>query len=306
MLPLPPDHRFPMAKYRLLREAVERERLFGPGRLTVPEGATDGELLRVHHPGYLRRVTCGTLEPAEIRRIGFPWSAELVERSRRSVGGTIGACRAALEDGRGANLAGGTHHAFADRGEGYCVFNDVAVALRAAQAEGAIRRAVVIDCDVHQGNGTAAIFRGDPSVFTLSLHGRRNFPFHKEESDLDVELEDGTGDEAYLEALDHGLGRALPAARAELAVYVAGADPYRGDRLGRLSLTREGLAERDRRVLAACDRHGLPVAVVMAGGYAERVEEIVAIHLQTLRAALARPGSCPSPAAGAEAVSCPA
>ncbi len=299
VLPLPPEHRFPMAKYRLLREAVEEKGLFAPGRLRVPAAATDGELLRAHQPGYLRRVVDGALEPAEIRRIGFPWSSELVERSRRSVGGTIGACRSALEHGRGANLAGGTHHAFADRGEGYCVFNDVAVALRAAQSDGSIRRAVVLDCDVHQGNGTASIFRADPSVFTFSIHGRRNFPFHKEESDLDVELDDGIGDDAYLEALEAGVTRALSAARADLAVYVAGADPFHRDRLGRLALTRRGLAERDRRVFEECDRRGLPVAVVMAGGYAEPVTEIVRIHLETLRIAAGRPAPG-VPATGAE------
>ncbi|HJW89085.1 MAG TPA: histone deacetylase [Anaerolineales bacterium] len=206
----------------------------------------------------------------------------IVERSRRSVGGTLGACRSALESGLGINLAGGTHHAYADHGEGYCVFNDSAVAARTIQAEGRCRRVVILDCDVHQGNGTAAIFAGDPSVFTLSIHGAKNFPFHKETSDLDIALEDGTGDEPYLEALLAGLRTALRNAQADLAIYLAGADPFHGDRLGRLALSKAGLAERDRMVFEACQREGLPVAVVMAGGYAQRVEDTVDIHLATV------------------------
>ena len=216
---------------------------------------------------------------------GFPWSPELVERSRRSVGGTLGAARAALEDGTAANLAGGTHHAFADRGEGFCVFNDVAVAARAVQAEGRARRVAVLDLDVHQGNGTAALFRGDDSVFTLSVHGANNYPFQKEAGDLDVALPDGAGDEPFLEAVDRGVARALETG-PELAFYLAGADPWEGDKLGRLAVTREGLAERDRRVFGACARAGVPVAVVMSGGYAEEVEDTVAIHLHSVRTAL--------------------
>jgi acetoin utilization deacetylase AcuC-like enzyme len=223
-----------------------------------------------------------------VRRLGFPWSPALVERSRRSVGGTIAAARAALLDGVGLNLAGGTHHAFADRGEGFCVFNDVAVAARALQAEGAVEGAAVIDCDVHQGNGTAAIFAGDPRVFTLSIHGRGNYPFVKERSDLDVELPDGAGDAEYLAALDGGLDRALEVPPG-LVFYIAGADAYHGDRYGRLALSRGGLAERDRRVLGRCAAMGLPVAVVMGGGYAA-VEAVVAIHLETVRTAAASVG----------------
>jgi acetoin utilization deacetylase AcuC-like enzyme len=287
VLPLPPGHRFPMEKYRLLRERVEASGLVAPEDLLVPDPATDEEILRVHDAGYLERVQAGTLTREQLRRIGFPWSPAMVERSRRSAGGTIGACRAALVEGAAVNLAGGTHHAFRDRGEGYCVWNDAAIAARALQAEGRVRRVVIVDCDVHQGNGTAAVFRNDPTVFTFSIHGRRNFPFHKEESDLDVELEDGTGDDAYLEALADGLARALPLARAGLAIYVSGADPHERDRLGRLALTREGLAARDRLVLAACRNAGCRVAVVMAGGYGERVEETVEVHLQTVAAARA-------------------
>ncbi|MEM9593716.1 MAG: histone deacetylase [Acidobacteriota bacterium] len=282
VLPLPSDHRFPMAKYRLLRERVVAEAETGPFDLRVPEPASDEDILRAHDRDYLSRVKTGDLGRQAARRIGFPWSPELVERSRRSAGGTLAACRGALEDGAAVNLAGGTHHAFADRGEGFCVFNDAAVAARAMQAEGRARRILVVDCDVHQGNGTASIFTDDPTVFTLSLHGRRNYPFRKESSDLDVALDDGTEDGPYLEALDKALEWALPRARPDLAIYVSGADPFVGDRLGRLALTKEGLADRDRRVFEVFQRGRIPVAVVMAGGYAEDVEDIVDIHFRTV------------------------
>ncbi len=284
VLPLPEGHRFPMEKYRLLRERVADE---GLGALQVPEAATDEELLRVHDAGYLRRVVEGGLDRDEVRRIGFPWSPGLVERSRRSVGGTLGAARAALEDGTGANLAGGTHHAYADRGEGFCVFNDVAVAVRAVQAEGRAARVAVVDLDVHQGNGTARIFRDDPGVLTVSVHGAANYPFRKEESDVDLPLPDGAGDDAFLDAVDRAVEAALDH-RPDLAFYVAGADPYGGDRLGRLDVSRAGLAERDRRVYDGLAGAGVPVAVVMSGGYAERVEDTVAIHLASVRAAAER------------------
>jgi acetoin utilization deacetylase AcuC-like enzyme len=282
VLPLPQGHRFPMAKYALLRQRVVEAGLVAPERLREPHAATDEELTRAHTPEYLRRVVEGTLSAAEVRRIGFPWSAGMVERSRRSSGATIEACRAALEEGVAVNLAGGTHHAFADAGEGYCVFNDSAVAARAMQAEGRARRVVVLDCDVHQGNGTAAIFRTDPMVFTFSIHGARNFPLRKETSDLDVELPDGTGDAAYLEALAGGLWEALHRAGADLAIYLAGADPFAGDRLGRLCLSKAGLAERDRMVFRYCREAGLPVAVCMAGGYAHEINDVVDIHFQTV------------------------
>lgn len=284
VLPLPPQHRFPMSKYRLLRERVFAE-LTPPCELIEPHPAPDEDLLRCHLPDYVRRATTGQLTDREMRRIGFPWSAQMVERSRRSSGGTIAACRAALLDGVSVNLAGGTHHACPDHGEGYCMFNDSAVAARAMQAEGLARQVVIIDCDVHQGNGTAAIFNGDPSVFTFSIHGAKNFPFHKETSDLDIELEDGTGDDAYLSALDFGLDQALDSARADLAIYLAGADPFEGDALGRLKVTKAGLAARDRLVLERCRRARLPLAIAMAGGYARRVEDIVDIHFQTVHAA---------------------
>jgi acetoin utilization deacetylase AcuC-like enzyme len=278
VLPLPEGHRFPMRKYARLRERVAAELEVD---LAEPPAATDDELLRAHARGYLSRVVEGRLGQDEVRRLGFPWSAELVERSRRSCGATLAACRQALVDGTAVNLAGGTHHAFRDRGEGYCVFNDAAVAALAMLAEGAVERVLVVDCDVHQGNGTAAILRDDPRVFTFSLHGAKNFPFRKEASDLDVELGDGAGDDAYLAALDEGLARCP---RAPLAIYVAGADPYEDDRLGRLKLTKAGLEERDRRVFGAVGA----VAVVMAGGYARDVEDTVDIHFRTVRLAAER------------------
>lgn len=285
VLPLPEGHRFPMEKYARLRHRVESAGLGGPEGLRVPDPASDQELERVHDPAYVRRVVEGTLSPGEVRRIGFPWSPQLVERSRRSVGGTLGAARSALEGGVGVNLAGGTHHAFGDRGEGFCVFNDVAVAVRGMQAEGRIRRAAVVDLDVHQGNGTAALFRGDDRVFTLSVHGARNYPFHKENGDLDLELEDGAGDAEYLNAVERGMRVALESA-PDLVFYVAGADPFEGDRLGRLAVTLEGLSERDRIVLDGCRRAGVPVAVVMAGGYALNVDDTVEVHFRTVQRAV--------------------
>ena len=283
VLPLPDGHRFPMQKYSLLRERVAGSPL-GAG-LMDPRAATDAEILRAHEAGYVARVATGTLAPVEVRRIGFPWSPAMVERSRRSSGATLEACRAALADGIAVNLAGGTHHAFRDRGEGYCVFNDSAIAALAMQAERRARRVVVIDCDVHQGNGTAAILADDPSVFTFSIHGANNFPFAKEQSDLDVELPDGTGDDTYLEALRHGLDSALGRARPDLAIYLAGADPYEDDRLGRLALSKGGLRQRDRLVLETLAHWRIPAAVTMAGGYARRIEDTVDIHFGTVEIA---------------------
>lgn len=285
VLPLPEGHRFPMVKYSMLREKVEEDGICGPGELRVPRAVTDPEILRAHHPGYLKRVVSGTLTDKEIRRIGFPWTERMVERSRRASGGTLGACLAALEDGFAANLAGGTHHAFADRGEGYCVFNDSAIAARALLAERLVSKVLVIDTDVHQGNGTAAILAGDPVVFTFSIHGARNFPFNKEQSDLDVPLPDGADDGEFLAALEDGLDEAFESAEPELAIYLAGADPFEDDRLGRLSVSKEGLSERDRLVLESCRERGVPVAVTMAGGYARKVEDTVEIHLQSIRRA---------------------
>jgi acetoin utilization deacetylase AcuC-like enzyme len=285
VLPLPEGHRFPMSKYSMLRERVVADGICGPGELRTPRAVTDEEILRAHAPGYLERVVSGKLTEKEIRRIGFPWSERMVERSRRASGGTLGACLTALEEGFAANLAGGTHHAFSYRGEGYCVFNDSAIAARAVQARGLAARVVVIDTDVHQGNGTAEILRGDPSVFTFSIHGAKNFPFHKEESDLDVPLPDGAEDTEFLTALERGLQTSLESAKADLAIYLAGADPFEGDRLGRLSVTKSGLAERDRMVLEACRDRRIPVVVTMAGGYARNVEDTVDVHFQSIKRA---------------------
>lgn len=287
VLPLPETHRFPMAKYRRLRERLIGEQVLAESDLEVPDPADWDDLRLVHTAAYVDAVARGTLDADLQRRIGFPWSTQMVERARRSVGATLAAARRALDDGGvSANLAGGTHHAFSDRGEGYCVFNDVAVAVRVLQRDRAIRRALVVDCDVHQGNGTAAIFRGDASVFTLSLHGARNFPFRKEESDLDITFEDGAGDDEYLDALAEVVPRALDAHRPDVVFYLAGADPYEGDRLGRLRLTIEGLALRDRLVFGACAARCLPMAVAMSGGYAPDVEAIVTIHVNTIKEAV--------------------
>jgi acetoin utilization deacetylase AcuC-like enzyme len=283
VLPLPSGHRFPMAKYALLRKRVVEAGL--GSALIEPRAATDAEILLAHDGAYFARVANGALSAAELRRIGFPWTEQAVERSRRSSGATLQACRAALEDGTAVNLAGGTHHAFRDRGEGYCLLNDSAIAALAMQAQGCARRVAVIDCDVHQGNGTAAIFAHEPTVFTFSIHGANNFPFTKEASDLDIALPDGTRDEAYLEALQQGLETALERARPDLAIYLAGADPYEDDCLGRLALSRDGLRRRDLFVLEALAHQGIPVAVTMAGGYARRIEDTVDIHFATVATA---------------------
>ena len=285
VLPLPEGHRFPMAKYAMLRERVAADGICGTGELRTPRAVTDEEILRAHAPDYLERVVTGTLTNKEMRRIGFPWSERMVERSRRASGGTLGACLAALEEGFAANLAGGTHHAFSDRGEGYCVFNDSAIAARALQAAGLVERVVVIDTDVHQGNGTAEILRANPSVFTFSIHGAKNFPFQKEASDLDAPLPDGADDTEFLTTLERNLVKALGAANADLAIYLAGADAFEGDRLGRLSVTKRGLAERDNMVLETCRDRGIPVAVTMAGGYARDVEDTVDVHFQSIKRA---------------------
>lgn len=285
VLPLPPGHRFPLAKYSLLRARVQTSGLVAPADLQEPAAATDAELSRVHARDYVAQVQEGRLSAPELRRIGFPWSPAMVERSRRSTGATIAACRAALADGVAVNLAGGTHHAFPDHGEGFCVFNDVAVAIRVLQAEGLARRVLIVDCDVHQGNGTAAIFAGDEDVFTFDVYAARNYPFEKTPADLAVALDDGTGDADYLARVATHLPEAVNRARAGLMVYVSGADPHAGDRLGRLSLSKEGLAERDRLVFAAARRAGLPVAVTMAGGYGRDIADTVDVHFATVREA---------------------
>jgi acetoin utilization deacetylase AcuC-like enzyme len=291
VLPLPQGHRFPMAKYRRLRERVAAE--LPAVRLQEPAPAGDEALALAHERGYIGRVAGGGLTAAETRAIGFPWSPAMVERSRRSVGATLAACAAAREQGVAVNLAGGTHHAFADRGQGYCVFNDVAVAARQMQEHAGRQVPVtIVDLDVHQGNGTAAIFARDGSVFTLSLHGASNFPFRKEASDLDIALPDGTGDGAYLEALDAALAQLRARFQPEFILYVAGADAHEGDRLGRLALTTQGMAQRDARVMAFARELGVPIAVTMAGGYGRDLETTVEVHLNTVHAALEHWESC--------------
>jgi acetoin utilization deacetylase AcuC-like enzyme len=285
--PLPAGHRFPIEKYALLRDAVVAEGLVPASRVHEPARASIEELARVHTRDYIERLTSGELSEAELRLLGFPWSPALVERSYRAVGGTLGAARAALRDGVAMNLAGGTHHAFPDRGEGFCVFNDVAVAVRALRAEKEIQRATIIDLDVHQGNGTHTIFAADADTFTFSMHGERNYPFHKVPGTLDIELADGTGDAVYLARLAGALPRVLNDGTPDLVVYLAGADPHERDRLGRLKLTFEGLERRDAMVLEACREAGIPVAVTIAGGYGLDVRETVAIHVATVRIASA-------------------
>ena len=291
VLPLPDGHRFPMAKYRLLRERLE-----GLEGLELREApaATEGELALAHVPSYIAAVLEGSLSAAAQREIGFPWSPAMAQRARRSVGATIAAARQALAEGVAGNVAGGTHHATADKGAGFCVFNDIAVAARLMQAEwhrsqrGTLRVAV-IDLDVHQGNGTAAIFGDDPSVFTLSIHGESNFPFRKARGDLDIGLPDGCADAQYLEALDDALAvlwRRHAVEPIGLVFFLAGADPHEGDRLGRLKLSSAGLAERDRRVLAGALDRQIPVALAMGGGYGRSIEDTVQVQLATYRLAL--------------------
>lgn len=274
-----------MSKYRRLRERIDQESWRFSFELLVPEAASLEQLCLAHDADYVHRVISGSLSSAEIKRIGFPWSPAMVERSRRSSGATLAAARCALVDGVAINLAGGTHHAMRDAGEGFCVFNDAAVTLTTLLHEGLIRRGVVIDCDVHQGNGTAQIFENIPEVFTFSIHGEKNFPLRKFPSCLDVALPDGTSDIDYLNALSAALGQVLKQGPFDLAIYLAGADPYERDRLGRLKLTKPGLGARDALVLSELGDHHIPAAIVMAGGYAPNVEDIVDIHLQTIRTA---------------------
>ncbi|MFY9138413.1 histone deacetylase [Zwartia sp.] len=284
VLPLPEGHRFPMSKYRLLRDG-----LLGTPGLVLREApaATDTQLLLAHDPVYVQKVVNGTLDSKEQREIGFPWTPGMVERSRRSVGATIAACESAMKEGMAVNLAGGTHHAYRDKGSGFCVFNDAAVAARVMQRQSAASLSVaIIDLDVHQGNGTAAIFKNDSSVFTLSLHGDKNFPFRKEPSDLDVPLADGVTDNVYLQALNQALEHLEQIFRPQLIIYLAGADPHEGDRLGRLKLTNVGMLERDRAVFDYAKRLSIPVAISMAGGYGTKIETTVAVHRQTVLEAL--------------------
>jgi acetoin utilization deacetylase AcuC-like enzyme len=282
VLPLPQTHRFPMRKYSLLREALTLAGVVDCGNFHVPQPVTLEQLNLAHEAEYVRRAVTGELTRSEILRIGFPWSPQLIERSRRSSGATYEAGKVALQSGFSANLAGGTHHAQWDCGEGYCVFNDSIVAARSLQQDGLIRRAVIVDTDVHQGNGTAQIARGDDSIFTFSMHGAKNFPLRKEISDLDIALADGTTDGEFLDELETGLKQSIDAARPDIIVYLAGADPFLDDTLGRLKLTKSGLAARDRVVYQTAIAKGLPVVVSMAGGYARNVLDTVEIHFQSI------------------------
>lgn len=285
VLPLPQGHRFPMEKYSGLRHRLEDSGHFAASDFVVPDAASDDDIVLAHDRAYLARVVSGGLDAAEQRRIGFPWSAQMVERSRRSAGATLAACRAALRDGCAANLAGGTHHAHHDFGSGFCVFNDAAIAALRLRAEGLVRRVAVIDCDVHQGDGTAAILANESDIFTFSMHGAKNFPFRKACSDLDIELADATADAPYLAALRDALETIFTRERPDLVIYLAGADPYHDDRFGRLALTLDGLTQRDRMVLEYCRHRAVPVALAMAGGYARNIADTVAIHANTITTA---------------------
>ena len=292
VLPLPQGHRFPMAKYHMLRDRLVAE-LQGI-RLNTASPASDGMLALAHTPDYIRELSTGSIAAPAMREIGFPWSEAMVARARLSVGATIDACRAAFQHGLAANIAGGTHHAYAHKGSGFCVFNDSAVAARLMQAEWSrakvnIHQALkvaVIDLDVHQGNGTASIFQNDDSVFTLSMHGAKNFPFRKEASDLDIELPDGCQDDMYLHALDQALDELERRFKPGLIIYLAGADPHEGDRLGRLKITYDGLEARDRRVFDWAWQRRTPLAFSMAGGYGNNIDETVQVQVNTYRVAL--------------------
>lgn len=283
VLPLPPGHRFPMEKYQMLRDQVA---LYPQVKLQASPLASVDQLLLAHTPEYVDRVLRGLLSESEQREIGFPWSEKMVIRSRHSAGATIAATLSALNHGVSVNLAGGTHHAYAVKGSGFCVFNDAAIAAKNLQIlRPSLSKVAIIDLDVHQGNGTAAILQGDPSVFTFSMHGEKNFPFRKEASDLDVSLNDGTTDDAYLSHLESSLNSIAQQCDPDSVIYLAGADPFVGDRLGRLDISMEGLAQRDEMVLQWCSQRRIPVAIAMAGGYANVIAQTVAIHAQTVKIA---------------------
>lgn len=303
-LPLPEGHRFPAEKYQMLHDAILADDVVPASRVLDPDAASDDMLRLVHTADYVQRITTGALKGGEERRLGFPWSPALVERSRRTVGGTMSAARHALRHGIAMHLAGGTHHAFPDHGEGFCVFNDVAITIRLLQSEGLIHRAAVVDLDVHQGNGTHAVFMDDSSVFTFSMHGAHNYPFRpmpepsevpagesrwgyavRVPGSLDIELPDGTEDAEYLARLEEALPRVLREAQPDLVIYLAGADPHEGDRLGRMKLSFAGLERRDVLVLQACREVGIPVAITIGGGYGRDIRDTVSVHVATARIA---------------------
>ncbi len=282
-VPLPEKHRFPMPKYRLLREALLGQNLIQREQIYEPPAATVAQLCLAHQENYVMKVLAGQLNDQEIRRMGFPWSPQLMERAKRSVGGTLAAAQSSLEDGISGNLAGGTHHAHADFGSGYCTFNDVAVAVRYLQQEKQIQRALVIDLDVHQGDGTATIFEHDPTVFTFSMHGEYNFPFRKAQSNLDIPLSNGVADLVYLDRLDQFLPKVFEQAEPDIVFYLAGVDPLYSDRLGKLNLSFQGLKDRDRRVISACLLEKIPLVCVLSGGYAVPLEDTIQAHCNTYR-----------------------
>ena len=276
-------HIFPIRKFELVRDRLLNEGSLRPEDLVEPKPALIQDVLLVHTEDYVSRLCNGTLTSVELRRLGLPWSESLVRRSFYAVGGTISAARAALEEGIGSNLAGGTHHAFADRGEGFCVLNDVAIAIRVLRRDGLIRRAAIVDCDVHQGNGTATIFANDRTVFTFSMHGAKNYPLLKAVSSLDIELPDDTSDEVYLRTLNDNLPYVFQH-DPQIVFYLAGADPFAGDKLGRLAVSIAGLRARDEHVLKQCYEREIPVATVMSGGYGQDISDTVEIHCNTIRA----------------------
>ena len=279
------EHVFPAAKYRLTKQRLLEQAICAEADFVEPARALDEEIALVHTLEYIDKLKHGRFSDAEFTRMEVPYSAALVEAFRVAAGGTIAACRQALRGSCAVTLCGGFHHAFPDHGEGFCLINDVAVAIRTLQRSDVIRRALTVDCDVHHGNGTAEVFRQDPSVFTLSIHQRDNYPYIKPPSDIDIHLEDRTCDETYLLRLGQGLASALGAFRPDLIVYLAGADPYEQDQLGGLALTMEGLRRRDRLVFETARNAGIPVAVTLAGGYARKVDDTIAIHVNTVRTA---------------------
>ncbi len=285
VFPLPAEHRFPIQKYAMVRDRVLAEGLVAPANMHDPARTRRDDLLLVHTERYVSAIDTGSLSPIELRRLGFPWSQGLVERSYRAVGGTCEAASHALDHGLAINLAGGTHHAFPDHGDGFCVFNDVAISIRMLQRDQRIRRATIVDLDVHQGDGTNAIFAADDSVFTFSMHGLRNFPFTKVPGKLDIAFEDGVGDDEYLTALGTALLRVLRDGRPDIVYFLAGADPHEGDRLGKMKLTFDGLIRRDTFVLQACREVGIPVVITIAGGYGRNIEDTIQVHLNTARVA---------------------
>lgn len=287
VIPLPAGHSFPIQKYRLIRQQLLAEGTLAPADLVEPDLAHPEDIVQAHTRAYWERVSTGALSASAVRRLGLPWSEALVRRSRASVQGTLTAARIAIHEGRAANLAGGTHHAFADRGEGYCVLNDIAIAIRCLQRDWWMQRMAVIDCDVHQGNGTASIFAGDPDVFTFSIHGANNYPLTKVPGTLDIALPDGTGDAEYLATLQAALPPILHEFRPGLIFYQAGADPHERDRLGRLALTHDGLRRRDALVLAACRDAAIPVVITLGGGYSKELADTVEAHCNTIRVAVA-------------------